>query len=289
MSGDMAAVVARGAALVADAQQHLGADATFTLNVRAQWAQALARVGRFADALAQQREVVRYVDVSKALNEENRAHHRGVLGNLLSATGQHDEALPLLRANLAYYDEKAPQSQMARVTRRLWLAAALLRADRAAEALAAYERTAAELAAAPATAAHPRRADALQGQALALRRLGRASEAAAPLSQACGIFANAKALAANDERRCLAHRAWLAAEAAPGDAAALAAWESASAAYVALLLPEHVARADVQLLQAGLLRAAGRGDEAQALRTAGERAWQQAIGRPVMGPVLLLH
>jgi hypothetical protein len=70
---------------------------------------------------------------------------------------------------------------------------------------------------------------------------------------------------------------------------ALADFDRSAQAYLATVPAAHVARAEVQLLRADLLFAAGQTASAQAARRDGAQAWAQAMGRPWQGPRVALH
>ena len=69
----------------------------------------------------------------------------------------------------------------------------------------------------------------------------------------------------------------------------LADFDRSAQAYLATVPAGHVARAEVQLLRADLLSAAGQAAQASAARRDGAAAWAQAMGRPWQGPRVALH
>jgi eukaryotic-like serine/threonine-protein kinase len=287
MGGDLGAVVERGRPLVAEAEAHLGPNAALVRNARNQLAQALNIRGHYAEALAQQREVLRRVEATPGSSPDALATQRGTLALILAALGDTDEALPLARDALAVRERLYPQPTAMRESARLWLGHVLLRAGRADEAAQAYALAASHLATLP---GHPtsRWADARAGQALAERLRGREAEARALIAQACPVHAGGGP-AALGALRCRAHEAWLAAEAAPADAALRQRLAEAMTAYLAAQPPGHVAAAEWLLMQAALERAAGRPRAAAPLEQAGRAAFEQALGRPWRGPLRVLH
>jgi hypothetical protein len=286
--GDWPALVQRGRPLLDEAQTHLGPVASLTMDIRSQLAQGLLRVGHYAGALALQREVVQRAAEPGMLDEEFRQQHRAQLGSMLAATGDAETGLPLLQENQAYVDQKYLSPQMQREIKRLWLAAALLAAAQAVPAEQAYAAAARHLATLPGHRTHPRWAEALQGQALALRLRGDLPAAQSLLEQACAVFAQGPDGGGTALLRCRAHQAWLRAQAAPADAAVRTAFDTATLDYQAAAGGNPALAAQLQLARAELLAAAGRRGEAAALRAQGAAAWQQLMGRPWRGPVTAL-
>jgi hypothetical protein len=285
MSGRLDAVVERGRPLVAEAVAHLGPQAVTVRNIRNQLAQALAIRGHFAEAVEQQREVLRLAEATPGVAEDDLAHQRSSLAVMMAAAGDAAAALPLAREGLAQRERLHARPSHPRETSRIWLATVLLRAGRYDESAALLAEAAAHLASLPGHP-HSRWADALQLQALAERARGQPQRARERLAQACGVYANAQGLNA---LRCRAHAAWLAAEATPRDAAAAQALATAVAAYLAAQPPHHVAHAEWRLMQAALHRSAGRGADAAVLQRQGEQAWARAMGRPWRGPLIGLR
>jgi serine/threonine-protein kinase len=298
-SGDFANAVAVATPLLVDVQNHLGPAAPLTLYTRELLAQALARLGRYGDAvdmqaaLVQQRAAPGTDGGPGAATAGNVQHSRATLGFLLAAAGRADEGLPLLREAVAHFDVATPKPDALRESRRLWLGTALARAGALDEAAAVLAQAAAHQRTWPTHAQNPRHADVLQAQALVAHWRGQRAAALPLLEQACGIYLQAQGPAAAANLRCATHLAWLRAlQALPQTQRppqALIDFDRSAQAYLATLPAGHVAHADVQLLRADVLSAAGQAAGASAARRDGAAAWAQAMGRPWQGPRVALH
>jgi tetratricopeptide (TPR) repeat protein len=284
LTGDIATIAVESAPLLADAGRLLGEAAPTTLKVRDLRAQALALQGQYAQAVTLQRDVLRLQQQRPAADAENEQHARSTLAHLLALAGQPDEALPLARAALAFFDAKYPQPDFYRESHRLRLAGVLLRAGRYEEAAEVFAMTVRHMETLPAHPTHPRFAEALAGQALATQALGQPAAARAMIDRACAVPQPPMGRAAT---RCAAHQAWLHGLAAADGG--LAGFDAAALAYAATLPPGHAAHAELALMRAELLAAAGRRAEAQAEGSRGAAAWAQAMGRPWRGPLVALR
>lgn len=296
-SGDFANAVAVATPLLVDVQNHLGPAAPLTLYTRELLAQALARLGRYAEAVDMQAALVRQraepgTDGGPgAAPAATLQHSRATLGALLAAAGRPEEGLGLLREAVAYFDVATPKSDALRESRRLWLGTALARAGQQEEAAAVLAQAAAHQRHWPNHAQNPRHADVLQMQALVAHWRGQRGAALPLLTQACGIYLQAQGAASPASLRCATHLAWLRGLQPPPQPPrqALTDFDRSAQAYLATVPAGHVARAEVQLLRADLLLAAGQTASALAARRDGAAAWAQAMGRPWQGPRVALH
>ena len=294
-SGDFANAVAVATPLLVDVQNHLGPAAPLTLYTRELLAQALARLGRYGEAVDMQAALVRQRGESGADGGPGAAqaasvqHSRATLAYLLASAGRPEEGLGLLREAVAHFDVATPKPDALRESRRLWLGTALARAGALDEAAAVLAQAATHQRSWPAHAQNPRHADVLQAQALVAHWRGQRAAALPLLAQACAIYLQAQGAASAAHLRCAAHLAWLQGLQVPTPPQALADFDRSAQAYQAGLPAGHVAAAELQLLRADLLQAAGRTAEASAARRAGAAAWAQAMGRPWQGPRVALH
>lgn len=277
-AGDFARVLDASTPLLADAEALLGPRATLTLFVLEARVQALARQGRYREAVALQREAVqRAQERTGPDDDEQRQLAAGMLGQMLVLAGQADEGLPLLRATLLMLDRRYPQATAFTETWRLMHGLALLRAQRWADARAVLQATlerAEGLQAMDPTVA----AEARQALGLVAQAEGRPEAARELLARACPALATVYGPDGPRVWRCRAHAAWIAGLA--GEAGALAAFDAVAPRYRASLPPGHVAGAGLDRLRADLVE---RQDPAaaQRLRAEARGLWTQVFGTPM--------
>ena len=286
-SGDFDAVIKHGLPLLVDVERTLGPRSDMALLTRESLAQALARLGRFTDALRMQEPVLRAYDEGPDRDSENVYQARAVYAQLLAAAGRADEALPLARAAVRFFDKAYPQPEILRETRRYWLALALIRADRLREAAPVLAQTIANMQVLPGVERNPRFADVLLAQGMVAWRLGNRAAAVQLLTRACALTNRAATSVPGPRLRCAAHLAFV--QAAGADARSMAAFEKSANAYLRSLPAGHVVAAELQLLRSELLSAAGRHAAAAREQRHGMAAWQRALERPATTSVVLLH
>jgi serine/threonine-protein kinase len=284
--GDFGTVVAESLPLLADSLKFFGPAAVTTLHVREMRAQALARVGRYAEAVAEQREVVQQVQARAAADDERRQAAQGMLGILLVAAGQVAEGLPPLAAQVDFLDRKYPAPQPYRETLRMALGMALLRADRATDARQVLGQALAHVQSLPAPANGPLLAEIGQALALAEHLTGQTGAARQHIGPVCEAFETSFGPANPRSQRCRAHEAWL--RGLVGETTAEADLARHGAAYQATLPEGHVVAAELRWMQADLQAARGR-PGAAAARSAARAAWARTMGVPAPARFSGLH
>ena len=275
--------------LVPAMDSHLGPRHDRTLKARALWAQSEAELGRYAQAVAVQRDNLAHALARDAVDEDVASLQRLTLAKLLRSAGRHAEGVPLAQQGQAFFDAKYSQPTWLRERGRWVLGELLLGAGRVDEGLAALDQAAGHMASLPGHAQHTAYGDVLQSQALGLRLRGRAADASTArtlMAQAESIHTAALGAASLPARRTQLHRQWLDALAQPGDGVAAAAFESAADAWAAA---GPLAQGETALMRAEWLAAAGRPAPARAERTRGAALWQQALGLPWPGRFTGLH
>ena len=275
--------------LVPAMDSHLGPRHDRTLKARALWAQSEAELGRYAQAVAVQRDNLAHALARDAVDEDVASLQRLTLAKLLRSAGRHAEGVPLAQQGQAFFDAKYSQPTWLRERGRWVLGELLLGAGRVDEGLAALDQAAGHMASLPGHAQHTAYGDVLQSQALGLRLRGRAADASTArtlLAQADSIHTAALGAASLPARRTQLHRQWLDALAQPGDGVAAAAFESAAETWAAA---GPLAQGETALMRAEWLAAAGRPAPARAERTRGAALWQQALGLPWPGRFTGLH
>jgi serine/threonine-protein kinase len=281
--GDFARVLAGAEGLLADTEALLGPRATLTIHVLEARVQALARQGRYAEAVVLQRETLNRVEQRSSDDDEQRALSGGMLGQMLVLAGAQDEGLMRVRATVAFLDRKYAQASAFTEVWRLMLGMALVRAQRWDDAVSVLKATLSRSDGVPAMDPTVP-AEARQLLALAAVAQGRPAEADALFGQACPALAAVYGADGPRVWRCQAHRAWAASQraqvTAAEAAAALVAFDAVAPRYRQSLPPEHVVGAELDLMRADLL---ARVDPAAAatLRARGQAAWRQAMRAPL--------
>jgi eukaryotic-like serine/threonine-protein kinase len=285
---EYAVAVRELATLVPAMDRHLGPRHDRTLKARSLWAQSAAESGRYAEAVALQRDNLAHALARDAVDDDVVSLQRLALAKLLRAAGRPAEGLLLAVQGLAFFDAKYPKPTWLRERARWVLGELQLGAGRIDEGLATLQRAGAHAATLAGHGQHTAYADLLQSQALALhlRGGGDAGRAQALMAQAEDIHTAALGAASVPARRARLHRLWLDALAQPGDAAAIAAFETAAAAWAtAGPLPE----AEAALMRAEALAGAGGAELARRERARGADLWQQVLGAPWPGRFTGLH
>ena len=275
--------------LVPAMDSHLGPRHDRTLKARSLWAQSEAELGRYAHAVAVQRDNLAHALARDAVDEDVVSLQRLTLAKLLRSAGRHAEGVPLAQQGQTFFDAKYRQPTWLRERGRWVLGELLLGAGRVDEGLAALDQAARHMLTLPGHAQHTAYGDVLQSQALGLHLRGRAADATTArmrMAQAEAIQTAALGPASLPARRTQLHRHWLDALAQPGDSAAAAAFESAAAAWAAA---GPLAQGEAALMRADWLARAGRTAPAADERKRGAALWQQALGLPWPGRFTGLH
>lgn len=292
-AGEFERVLAASEPLLHDAESLLGPKATLTVHVAELRVQVLARLGRHADALTLQRDVVGRVQ-GRVSSDEQRALSAGMLGQMLVLNGRFDEGLPLLRAAVALLDERYPQASAFTEVWRLLLGQALLRAQDWPGARTELQAT---LVRAEAASAMDPSLPAESRQALALLAMvdGRLDEAGALLGVACPALVAVYGADSPRGWRCQVHEAWVSARRMQAGSGrqdpvdgALNAFDAAASRYRASLPADHVVGAELDWMRADLLALRDPAAAAR-LREQARAAWQRAMGRPMPARFTGLH
>jgi eukaryotic-like serine/threonine-protein kinase len=279
--------------LVAAMDTHLGPRHDRTLKARSLWAQCEAELGRYAQAVAVQRDNLAHALAREAVDDDVASLQRLTLAKLLRSAGRHAEGVPLAQQGQAFFDAKYSQPTWLRERGRWVLAELLVGAGRVDEGLAALDQARRHMTTLPGHAQHTAFADVLQSQALALHLRGRGRGRATDAAQARNLMAQAEAIQSTalgatslPARRTRLHRLWLDALAQPVDAAAVAAFETAASEWAGA---GPMALGETALMRAEWLARAGRDQPAQQERARGAALWQQALGLPWSGRFTGLH
>jgi len=127
----------------------------------------------------------------------------------------------------------------------------------------------------------------LESLAVARRLVGDWDGAQALLEQACLAYRHSNRAASAAVLRCDVQQQWVQAMRAPDSDAARQAFADAGRRYGAILPVDHVARADLQLMQAALDERAHRAGTVD--KPAAIAAWQRVVKSPWPGRLVFLH
>jgi tetratricopeptide (TPR) repeat protein len=271
-------------ALVPDMERVLGPHHFITRVGRQVMCQALTTLGRYDEAIAvQQANLAGLSEAdgdSLAIEEVLLSVVYRKASRFDDAHAQADKALRLLEA---HYPDPMPRREMARRT----LGEAELglgHVEAGATLLDAVLENGKRIK------SYPQSSDegaALESLAVA-RRLGGDWDAAQDLlTRASLVYRHANRADSVLVRRCEAQQWWVQAMRTPDADPARQAFADAAARYAALLPADHVARLDLQLMQAELDERSHRA--ATVDRQAASSAWQRALHQPWPGRLIFLH
>ena len=277
--------------LLPEMDRHIGSHHDRTIKARSLWAQTLAELGRFDEAIEVQRVNLDAAQTRESIDEELLSQQKLVLAKLYKMAVRPREGLPLLREGLSFLDAKRQEPiWFGEIARRL-LGELLLQDGQVEDALAALDIAAERTERLEGFATNIPYADLLQAQAMALHVRALRDDpvrAVGLLAQAQSIYDQALGSDNLASLRCTALLVWLRALAAvaPGDADA--AFTVAADRYEAAVPARHVAQAELQLMRAELQRRRGAA-VAQSLEEAGRSEWRKAMGREFSHPLTSLH
>ena len=290
--GEFAQVKLELAQLASDMDRHLGAGHDRTIKARSLWAQTLAELGEFTQAVEVERQNLHFAQTRPSVDDDLVSLQKVTLAKLLKMSYQPAEGLPLAREGLAFIDGKYPEPFWNREIARRLLGELLLEAGQTDAALAAFDAALGNAARIDNYQQNPAYAEILQAKAMALRLRARGDDAERSLGllqQAAGIYSRALGAGNVSTLRCAAQFAWLRALQAPSDAAALAAFDQSAAAFAATLPHKHLANAQLLLMRSELSQRAGAGGRAREEREAGKIAWRALLGRDFNPPFIALN
>ncbi len=278
--------------LVPEMDGHVGPQHDRTVKARALWAQTLAELGRYGEAIDVQSTNLGHTQVREATDEDVLSLQRLTLAKLYKLAVRPRDGLPLLHEGLAFFDAKhAAPHWMCEIARRL-LAELLLedgQVDAAVETLALAEVRTQQL---DGHATHTNYADLLQAKALALGVRSQGDDALradAAIAQAQAIYQEALGPDNPATLRAGVLRRFWQALAPLASSGSRAAFETAAERYATTLPPGHVANAELQLMRAEVLRRGGDVSGARTLDAEGRHGWRDAMGHDFLPPLTTMH
>jgi serine/threonine protein kinase len=289
---DFAAAADELAVLVSEMDAHIGPRHDRTIKARALWAQALAELGHYGQAIDVQHQNLGHAQAREATDEEMLNLQRLTLAKLYKLAARPRDGLPLLHEGLAFFDAKHVEPYwLSEIARRL-LGELLLQDGQVDAALDALSVAEARSTLIEGHATHTNFADLLQAKAFALHVRSQgddAEQADAAIAQAQAIYQ--QALGADNPATLRADllRGWWQVLASPPAADRSEAFEVAAERYAATLPQGHVARAELQLMRAEVARHRGDATAAQALEATGRSAWRVPMDHEFRPPLVTLH
>jgi serine/threonine protein kinase len=280
------------AALVPEMDGHVGPRHDRTIKARGLWAQTLAELGRYEEAIEIQRANLGFAQTREAIDGDVLSLQRLTLAKLYKGAMRPRDGLPLLREGLAFLDAKYAQPMwLAEIARRL-LGELLLQDGQVALALETLALAEARTQRIDGHASLTPHADLLQAKAMALHVRMQDDDAArgdAAIAQAQSIYEAALGPDNPAVLRAAVLHHWWKALGAQNATDAISAFDSAVERYAATLPHGHVASAELLLMRADVLRRRGDPAGARALEATGTSAWRDAMGQEFLRPLTTLH
>jgi tetratricopeptide (TPR) repeat protein len=282
--GDEAEALRQTRALVPDMERVLGPHHLITRVGRQVMCQALTALGRYDEAIAAQQANLAGLPGN---DSDSVAIENVLLAVAYRKAFRFDDARAhadtALRILDAHYPQPTPRREIARRT----LGEAELglgHVDAATRLLDTVRENGKRIQGFPQSSDEGATLDSL---AAAHRLAADPDGAQELLNQACAAYRHSNRATSAIVLRCDAQQQWMQAMRTPGADAARQAFADAATRYAASLPADHVARADLQLMQAALDEQAHRTtavDKAAALQ-----AWQAVVKRPWPGHLVFLH
>jgi len=280
--GDEAEALRRSRELVPELARVLGPHHLVTRVGRQVMAQALAALGQYDEAIAVQQA---NVDGVPAADLSLATDLAGMAANERRAARFDDARAAAARA-LALFESPDADPRRRETTRRT-LGEAELGLGHIQAGTARLEEARAHGQGIKDYAQSSEEGATLESLAAARRLAGDWDGAQDLLGRACAAYRHSSRATAGVVLRCDAQAQWVQAMRTPGADAARQAFADAAARYAASLPAGHVARADLQLMQAALDERAHRAGSVD--RPAALAAWQRAIHAPWPGRLVFLH
>ena len=278
--------------LVTAMDRQLGTGHDRTIKARGLWAQTLAELGQFHQAVEVGRQNLQYAQSRSSVDDDVVSLQKLTLAKLLKMSYLPRAGLPLAQEGLAFMDAKYPEPFWNREVARRLLGELLLEDGQIEAALGQLNTAAANVTRIDGYAQNAGYADILQVQAMALRLRagsGDAERSLQLLNQALDIYTNTLGINNPATLRCATHLTWLLALAAANDAGASEQFAKAAAAFAATMPREHVDRAELLLMRSELSQRAGAAADARQQLQSGKEGWRAAMGSEFKPPFIALH
>jgi len=270
-------------ALVPDMERVLGPHHFITRVGRQVMSQALTALGRYDEAIAAQRANLEGLPASDV---EGKAVEQGILAVAYRKASRFAEARDLATQALEKLESPDADPQRRELIRRT-LGEAELGLGRLEPGTKLIETARDHV---KTIKGHARSADegaTLESLAVAHRLGGDWDGAQDLMTRACDAYRRANRAASAAVLRCDAQQRWVQAMRKPDADAQRQAFADAAARYAAILPADHVARSDLQLMQAELDVRSHRASTVD--RQAALGAWQRALHQPWPGHLVFVH
>ena len=283
-------------ALVPAMEQHIGVQHDRTIKARSLWAQALAEVGKYRQAIAVQEVNLAHARARPASDDDVVSLQELTLAKILRTAARPHEGLPLARKGLIFMDSKyAEPTWYTEVGRRL-LAELLLEDGQVDEAMHVLVKAEERSQRIDNYANSTNFADLMQAKASTLRVRGQPGDADTALDlvqRAKAIYDDVLSAGNTASLRCDVQIAWLRARRPGAGAAAEQRFLAAADAYDRTLPTGHLGRAETDFMRADLGGRAWASDtlrsQAQEHRKKARDAWVAAVGPELFSALTVLH
>ena len=282
--------------LVPTMDQHIGPQHDRTIKARALWAQTLAEIGRYGEAVEVQTTNLATARARAASDGDLVSIQEITLAKLLKAAMRPREGLPLAREALSFLDAKyAEPTWLTEISRRL-LGELLLESGHIDEAVRILTAAEARSERIDSYSQSTNFADLLQAQASTLRvraHPGDTEKALVLLERARGIYDEALGGGNTASLRCGVQIAWMRARRPGADAMTEERFLAAADAYESTLPAGHLGAAEIDWMRAEVGGRAGASDtlrlQAEGRDKEARRAWKAVLGSEMASPLTVLH
>jgi len=277
--------------LVPDMERHIGPRHDRTIKARSLFAQELAELGDFTQALAEQRANVDSAAVARTGDPELQALQELAFAKVLRGADRFEEGVTHARRGIAYFEAKYPEPTFLRERGRWILGDLLVGTDHLQEAVDTLTLTVRNMQALQASGPSANVADAMTSLGNAYRLKGDEVNAAHHFETACGVYDTVLGVESQAALRCRVYQLLIRRpEVHSADFQKNhEQLQSLRRRLASVLSPRHPALAELDIVESEYLARMGQGSQATALRDKAQQAYQQATGVPPHIPLRLLH
>lgn len=277
--------------LVPDMEHHIGPHHDRTIKARALFAQELAELGDFSQALAEQRANLQAVATSRTGDREMVALQELTFAKVLRGADRFEEGVSNARRGLEYFDSKYPAPTWLRERGRWVLGDLLIGTDHLDEAIDTLTTALKNMQTLQASGPKANVADTLTSLGNAYRLKGDSASAAREFASACDMYDALFGAESQAALRCRVYQLLV----SPPDARApdfqkrYGELASLRRRLASILNPRHPALAELDIVQSEYLARMGQGSQAAALRARAVQAYESATGVAPHIPLRMLH
>ncbi len=278
--------------LVPDMDRHIGTRHDRTIKARSLRAQALAEVGDFKQALAEERINIESTTISRAGDPEQFALQELTFAKILRGANRFDEGVATARSGLTYFDAKYSSPTVLRERGRWVLGDLLVASGQLSEGIDALTAALHNMQTLQGSGQTPVVADAFLSLGNAYRLRGESSAAADHFAAACRIYEALLGADSQSTLRCRIYRLLvMRLDGRPSSDLKKSheAFVSLHGRLASLLAPRHPLLAELDIMESDYLSKMGQGMQATPLREKAMHAYEEATGLPPPLPLRFLH